>query len=109
MANRKLIVEDDGTIKLVNVLKSGAISPNGQEVMTDAVIDAALEHMIVADNFAERRMAGYRIPNTSGGAGWLCFFDEDFFELKRKEGVKGEPMVEPIPKKKRGRKKKSEE
>lgn len=109
MAKRKFIVDDDGTVRLVNTLKSGEVSQKDQQVMTDEVIEAMLKHLIASDDFINKRIAGYRIPSADHkSAVWMCVFDEDVYELKVKEKAETEKS-EAIPKKRRTRKKKEVE
>lgn len=111
MAKRKFIVDDDGTVRLVNMLKSGEVSQKDQQVMTDEVIEAMLKHLIASDDFINKRIAGYRIPSADHkSAVWMCVFDEDVYELKVKEKTINENTPQAIPKKRRTTKKnKSEE
>lgn len=110
MAERKLICDGD-RIKSVNILKSGEVSPKGQMDVTDEVVKVILEHIVTMEDFAKKGVAGYRIPTSDGGAAWLCVFDESLYELKRKEGTEGMSVIdtpEPIPKKKRGARRKTD-
>ena len=110
---KKIVCDEEGRIKLVNVLKSGKISEVGQEDVTDDAISACVKHIVSMEEFTKSGAAGYSIPKNDGnGSGWFCFFDSELFELNLKPKKIAE-IKTLLPKKstgmRRGRRKKTEE
>lgn len=61
-----------------------ATSDRNRVDVTNDAVDAVFYHIISMEKYDREGYAGYKIPKRDGKEVWVCVFDTDKYELKRK-------------------------